>query len=203
VKSVGYFNEAITAAGAVLTGDHARDRDQYLRFAVDRIREHPGRYLGVSLKRAVLLWATPRTAVYGVTPGAALRAMRHPLRPGSAAPLAVFGLFSLYYGMLLLVAALGAFHARRDLALWAILIALPLGVTALNMWVYLEARNMLPSYPAVVLAAALGFEAWLASPGPRWGRRGWRRSGAGADPGARRPTLEGMARACYAPATLH
>jgi hypothetical protein len=188
---------------AVLTGDHARDRDSTsaspsIGFA--RTRPLPRR-----VAQAGILLGPRRAPPYGVTAGAGLQAMP-PLAPGSAAPLAVVALFSLYYGLLLLVAALGAFLARRDLALWAILLALPLGVTALNMWVYLEARNMLPSYPGVVLAAGLGLEAWLAGPGPRWGRLRQRRSGAGAGPGARPappPRLLGMARACYAPATLH
>jgi len=153
--------ETLAAEGLVVSRNPAEryhDRGRYLRFALEHIRQHPLHYVSLSLRRAVLLWATPRTAIYGVKPAALRGALRHPLAPQSRSTLLVVGFFGLYYAVLLALAALAAVRHRHDRALWAILIALPIAVTAVNMWLYLEARYALPTFPAVVLAAAIGLD---------------------------------------------
>jgi hypothetical protein len=152
--------ESMAAEGLVVSRDPVeryRDRHRYVRFALERIRQNPLHYLTISLRRAVLMWATPRTAIYGVSSAALRSAVRHPLASESRRPLLVAGLFGCYYAILLGLAVLAAIRHRRDAALRAILIALPIAVTVIDMWLYLEARYVLPTYPAIVLAAAL----WL------------------------------------------
>jgi hypothetical protein len=157
--------ESLAAEGLQVSRDPVerfRDRHKYVRFALERIRQNPLHYLTISLRRAVLMWATPRTAIYGVSPTTVRAALRRPGAPESMRPLLVAGLLGLYYAVLLGLAVLAAVRHRQDAALWAILISLPIAVTAINMWLYLEARYVLPTYPAIVLAAAIWLDDRLA-----------------------------------------
>jgi hypothetical protein len=145
------------------SGGDGEDRDPYLHYALAEIRTHPFRYLRMSLARAVLLWASPRTSIYGLPPSAILDALRHPGRPGAIGVLAVAGALGIYYTLLLGLAILGAVRHRRDPALVALLLTLPVALTLGTMWFHLEARYALPGFPVVVLAAAHWIDGALAA----------------------------------------
>lgn len=168
----GEVDERLADAGVDAAGDRPDDGrvDPYLDYALARIRAHPLRYLGASLARALLLWVSPRTSVYGVPSRAIIAAARDPGSPGALGRLALVAALGVYYLGLLALALAGAIRAWRDPMVRALVFVVPVALTLVTMWFHLEARYALPAFPVLVLAAALAIDSHLA-PGAG-GRKG-------------------------------
>jgi hypothetical protein len=184
-------DERLMAAGVLPDASaHGPDGRSYLQFAKSQVERDVGSYVQASFARAVLLWVTPRTSIYGLSPSRVLDAVRHPEGPGGGRALFLTLGLGLYYAVLLGLAALGFLRSRRDPALAALFLAFPLGITAVSMWFHLESRYVLPAFPVVVLACAHALE-----PALRGRERGGRSEPRSAPADAGRPPLEPPRRA--------
>jgi hypothetical protein len=158
IESKAQVDERLLAAGVWPKDAQRPDGRTYLEFAKSEVERDAGSYVQASLARAVLLWVTPRTSIYGLSPSRVLDAVRHPEGAGGGRALFLTLGLGLYYGLLLGLAAVGFVRGRRDPALVGLFLAFPLGITAVSMWFHLESRYVLPAFPVVVLAAALALE---------------------------------------------
>jgi hypothetical protein len=168
VETAAEVNERLAAIG--MAKDEVTGGRDVLP-AIELVRRDPTGLLVRSIKRAVLLWASPRTSIYGITPTEIRHALVKPLVPSSLIVLIVSGLMTLYYTALLTLSAAGALRYARHPVISSLILASPVAITLVAMWFHLESRYVLPAFPAVVLAAALALDDLLAR-SPALQRRG-------------------------------